>query len=403
MIPDACWVRPRRRFSPSPLYLAWLLGLLASHVVPIGCGEAAEVGRAVKADPFAIDSPERLEALRVQIILDRSGFSPGRLDGAFGQFTQKAATRYFQVRGMPPGSLVDTSAVPEPIIDYQVREADLEWIGPQRRDPAQQARLRAMNYGSLWEMIAEKFHCSEKFLRDLNAGRAPDSLRPGDWVRVPNVEPFVIEEVVAQEKARRRKRKAQPARSPGNVPLRRTPQIAEKLFPDEGTPPGMSYGLNPSARPPEIQRHPVKPADTLPPKSIAIRLRLDRSDKVIDIYRGKTLIGCLPCTPGSARIPVKLGHWKVTSNILMPHFRWDKSVLQSGVRSANSYNLPPGPNNPVGIVWMGINRRSIGIHGTNSPDQIGRNQSSGCIRTANWDAFRLSRIVEKGTEFEVVE
>jgi lipoprotein-anchoring transpeptidase ErfK/SrfK len=85
----------------------------------------------------------------------------------------------------------------------------------------------------------------------------------------------------------------------------------------------------------------------------------------------------------------------------MPYFRWDKSVLQSGVPSETAYNIPPGPNNYVGIVWMGINRRSVGMHGTNSPDQIGRNQSSGCIRLANWDAFLLSHLVEKGTPLEV--
>jgi lipoprotein-anchoring transpeptidase ErfK/SrfK len=95
------------------------------------------------------------------------------------------------------------------------------------------------------------------------------------------------------------------------------------------------------------------------------------------------------------------GTWRVTSNILLPTFRWDKSVLKSGVRSDTAYQIPPGPNNYVGIVWMGINRRSVGLHGTNSPDQIGRNQSSGCIRLANWDAFTLCQMVQKGTEMEV--
>ena len=70
-------------------------------------------------------------------------------------------------------------------------------------------------------------------------------------------------------------------------------------------------------------------------------------------------------------------------------------------RSNNAYNLPPGPNSPVGIVWMGINRPSIGMHGTNTPDRIGRNESSGCIRLANWDAFRLYQLVKSGTRIEV--
>ena len=91
----------------------------------------------------------------------------------------------------------------------------------------------------------------------------------------------------------------------------------------------------------------------------------------------------------------------MTANVLMPYFRWDKSVLENGVRSDNAFNLPPGPNNPVGIVWMAINKPSVGMHGTPNPDQIGRNESHGCIRMSNWDAFLLSELVEKGALVDV--
>ena len=95
------------------------------------------------------------------------------------------------------------------------------------------------------------------------------------------------------------------------------------------------------------------------------------------------------------------GTWKVTANVLMPTFRWDRSVLESGVRSDTAYQLPPGPRNPVGIVWIALNRPSVGMHGTPTPDRIGRNESHGCIRLANWDAFVLSQLVTKGTSVEV--
>ena len=101
------------------------------------------------------------------------------------------------------------------------------------------------------------------------------------------------------------------------------------------------------------------------------------------------------------KVPVPTGSWKITANILMPNFRWDKSVLERGVRSENAYNLPPGPNNPVGIVWMALNRPSVGMHGTPTPDRIGRNESHGCIRMANWDAYVLSQLIGKGTPVEV--
>ena len=130
-------------------------------------------------------------------------------------------------------------------------------------------------------------------------------------------------------------------------------------------------------------------------------MELLRGERLIELYEDDRLIACFPCTPGSRQVPVPMGTWKITANILMPHFRWDKSVLENGVRSEDAYNLPPGPNNPVGVVWMAINRPSVGMHGTPTPDRIGRSESHGCIRMANWDAFVLSQLVAKGTPVEV--
>ena len=72
-------------------------------------------------------------------------------------------------------------------------------------------------------------------------------------------------------------------------------------------------------------------------------------------------------------------------------------MLNHGVRTSDFYNIPPGPNNPVGVLWMGLNKPGIGIHGTNNPETIGRAGSHGCIRTANWDAARLKNMVSPGT------
>ena len=80
----------------------------------------------------------------------------------------------------------------------------------------------------------------------------------------------------------------------------------------------------------------------------------------------------------------------------MPTFRWDKSVLEYGVRSETYYQLPLGPNNPVGVMWIGLNKPGIGIHGTNSPQSIGRSASHGCMRTANWDVVRLVKMITQG-------
>jgi lipoprotein-anchoring transpeptidase ErfK/SrfK len=76
-------------------------------------------------------------------------------------------------------------------------------------------------------------------------------------------------------------------------------------------------------------------------------------------------------------------------------------MLQHGRRSITYYLIPPGPRNPVGIVWIGLNRKGIGIHGTDNPQTIGRSASQGCIRLANWDAIRLAGEVTTGMTVEI--
>lgn len=350
-----------------------ILGLWASPAFasPVAA-PAANVGKP------APDAPERMEMTRVQVFLDRAGFRPGKIDGLGGEFTQRAADRWCDAAGLPRGSLLDLSTVPQPYRDYTVQEEDAKWVGATASQPAAQAKLKALLHGSLWEAVAERFHCDLNFLRELN----PDveEMAAGTVVRVPDVEEFRMEEVKALQKAR-----VQGAATPAPGA---TPDTAESGPREVGTAADF-FGGDVSSVAPTPAPGPVR------------RLVLVREERLIELYEDDRIAGCFPCTPGSAKFPVPLGVWKVTSNILMPNFRWDKSVLETGVRSDNAFILPPGPNSPVGVVWMGINRPSLGMHGTNSPDRIGRNESSGCIRMTNWDAFRLCQLVKKGTPLEV--
>lgn len=332
-------------------------------------GAPREAQKAVAAVP-APDAPERMELLRVQILLDRADFRPGKLDGLGGEFTQKAADRYCLANGLPPGSLLDTSGIPSPYREYTVAEDDLKWVGPQASKPPEQAKLKAMLYSDLWEFVAERFHCDLDFLYELNPALPRDGLQPGAVLRVPDVAEFQMAEVADLEKQRAANEKAKKAAAKSAASASPAPESAA-------------------------------PSPTPAPPPPARRLALLRKERLIEVYENDRIIACFPCTPGSNQTPVPLGNWKITSNILLPYFRWDKSVLESGVPSETAYNLPPGPNNPVGIVWMSINRPSVGMHGTPTPDQIGRNQSHGCIRLANWDAFVLCRLVVKGTPVEV--
>ena len=63
--------------------------------------------------------------------------------------------------------------------------------------------------------------------------------------------------------------------------------------------------------------------------------------------------------------------------------------------------IPPGPNNPVGVAWMGLDRPGYGIHGTPEPEHVGRTESHGCFRLANWDALTLVELVQVGMPVSV--
>ena len=339
-----------------------------------------------RMEPQSPDAPERIALAKVQVFLDRAGFRPGKIDGLGGEFTQRAADRYCDAQGMPRGSVIDTSSIASPFAEYVVRAEDFDWVGPTSTDPARQATFKKLLYGSVSELVAERFHCDQKYLVELNPGVA--EAVAGVALRVPDVEPFRIEDLPELAKGKRI-----PPLAPSAAP---EPQPASydlnQAIPAGGSGVGEVLAAAPAPAP--------APTPQPTPEPLR-RLLLHRGERLIELYEDDRLAACFPCTPGSSRIPVQPGQWRITSNILLPHFRWDKSVLETGVRSENAHMLPPGPNSPVGIVWMGINRPSIGLHGTQTPDRIGRNESSGCIRLANWDALFLSQRISKGTVFEV--
>ncbi len=322
---------------------------------------------------------------RVQVFLDRAGFRPGKIDGLGGEFTQRAADRWCDAQGIARGTVIDVSSISEPYRTHTVSEDDAKWVGATASQPSQQAKLKALLYGSLWEALAERFHCDLNFLKELNDGVTEPA--PGMLVRVPDVEDFRLDDVRALQKSRAN---GTPPPAPTPPPFLTEPSPA----PAAGLVSEASFFVGDA---PVLIGTPTPQSTPAPVRHMVLL----RDERLIEIYENDRIAGCFPCTPGSSKFPVPIGNWRVTSNILMPNFRWDKSVLETGIRSNNAFNLPPGPNSPVGIVWMGINRPSIGMHGTNSPDRIGRNESSGCIRLTNWDAFRLCQLVKSGTPLEV--
>jgi lipoprotein-anchoring transpeptidase ErfK/SrfK len=278
--------------------------------------------------------------LRLQIFLDTQLFCPGKLDGRPGEFTTKALKRYQQAHGLPETEMenhnLDLSSVPEVYTTYTIKPEDLKFIGDLPLQPSAQSKKKYLPYDCVLEFLTERFHSAPEFLEFINKPMDMDKLKPGDVVKVPTVQPFLIEELT---------------------------QIASL---------------------PEV------------PEFLTRVMKIDTRTKLLGLYEGEKLLASLPITPGSGHNATPPGTWRIVGIAQMPTFRWDKSVLEYGVRSTEYYELPIGPNNPVGVMWIGLNRPGIGVHGTNSPQTIGRSASHGCMRTANWDVVRLAKLLTKG-------
>ena len=92
-----------------------------------------------------------------------------------------------------------------------------------------------------------------------------------------------------------------------------------------------------------------------------------------------------------------LGNWKVLHVSPNPDWKMNPKILKGVNDDKQAQVIPPGPNNPVGVVWIDLSKEHYGIHGTSEPQQIGRAQSNGCVRLTNWDAARVALMVKGGT------
>jgi lipoprotein-anchoring transpeptidase ErfK/SrfK len=86
-----------------------------------------------------------------------------------------------------------------------------------------------------------------------------------------------------------------------------------------------------------------------------------------------------------------------------PHYRYNPDYKFKEVKSKRAFTIRPGPNNPVGIYWIGLSAEGYGIHGTSNPSKISKSESHGCIRLTNWDAEKLAKSLKKGIEVAFIE
>ena len=130
--------------------------------------------------------------------------------------------------------------------------------------------------------------------------------------------------------------------------------------------------------------------------------RIEIKGTQVRVYdKDESIVAIYPATVGSTERPSPAGELKVTAVAENPTYYYDPANNLKGVDVEEKLKLPPGPNNPVGAVWISLSEKGYGIHGTPDPEAVGKRASHGCIRLTNWDALELAKHVQKGTPVKI--
>jgi lipoprotein-anchoring transpeptidase ErfK/SrfK len=134
------------------------------------------------------------------------------------------------------------------------------------------------------------------------------------------------------------------------------------------------------------------------------RIVVDKNAQTVRVFnKAGGLVAFYPATVGSNEKPAPSGTLRVTKVANNPPYEYNPDYAFKGVRSKERFTIKPGPNNPVGAVWIGLSEKSYGIHGTPYPSKVSKSESHGCVRLTNWDARHLASGAKKGTVVEFTE
>jgi lipoprotein-anchoring transpeptidase ErfK/SrfK len=134
------------------------------------------------------------------------------------------------------------------------------------------------------------------------------------------------------------------------------------------------------------------------PVGKAAKVVVDDSEGSVTAFDAQgNVLAAYPATMGSQHDPLPIGNWKINGVSKNPTFNYNPDLFWDSKTKDVKTKLAPGPNNPVGLVWIDLSKEHYGIHGTPIPSTVGKTESHGCIRLTNWDAVELADMVSPGT------
>jgi lipoprotein-anchoring transpeptidase ErfK/SrfK len=288
------------------------------------------------APPVAVD-----EVLAAQIMLDRAGFSPGEIDGRAGVNLQRALAAFQRAHVLHPSGRVDQAT----------------WSALVNR---------AGGAPPLVSYALAEADLAGPFVGDL----PPDLMAQAKLETLGFASPL---EALAEK-------------------FHASPQLLQSLNP------GATFDrIGDRVLVPNVMA--IDPLALLPGARPSAVIVVSKATRVLTVEdsNGQVLFQA-PVTTGSKRDPLPLGTWKVTGVQRNPAFHYNPNLFWDANPSHAKARLAPGPNNPVGTVWIDLTKEHYGIHGTPEPGRIGHVESHGCVRLTNWDAEEVALWVRPGTQ-----